>query len=171
MSIKRALRLIEKFAAIVSRCKQCGAFDEYLDPDNPYCYKCFDPNRPGTKKDKLEPSSYKKPTGKFNASSAISGLKRIDHNRFSPIDVGKYKVSIQGSSDHYCAPRKTLDNPNDYTYMEVAIFKDDEWVVPLDDPKFKDKSWAQNFEQGGSTSVGSLPRKEIEKMLEDLYNA
>ena len=36
------------------------------------------------------------------------------------VKAGNYKLSIQGSSGHYCSPRKTLP-VNMYAHMELAI--------------------------------------------------
>lgn len=46
MSLKRAIRLIEKFAEIPKypKCKKCGDTDPYLGDDG-LCYKCFDQNK------------------------------------------------------------------------------------------------------------------------------
>jgi len=43
------------------------------------------------------------------------------------IPCGKYRLSIQASEYHYCVPRKTLYNMEDYSKMEFAIFNQGGW--------------------------------------------
>ena len=55
---------------------------------------------------------------------------------FDAIPCGKYRLSIQGSEGHYCSPRTTL-YPDLYEDMEIAIFKNNEWVHPTKSKKLK----------------------------------
>ena len=56
-----------------------------------------------------------------NANS-ISEFRKLD-----AIKAGRYKMSVQGSTGHYCSPRKTL-NPRDYSEMELALFNKKGWL-------------------------------------------
>lgn len=44
-----------------------------------------------------------------------------EYRMLKAVKAGNYKLSIQGSSGHYCWPRQTLP-VNMYTDMELAIF-------------------------------------------------
>ena len=58
-------------------------------------------------------------------------LRRIPNTPLCEnIKAGKFRVSVQASDGHYCSPRTTLDNPNDYKLFEVAIFRHGQWVLP-----------------------------------------
>lgn len=49
-----------------------------------------------------------------------------EYRMFNPIKAGNYKLSIQGSTTHYCTPRQTC-TPNMYSTMELAIFNRNGW--------------------------------------------
>jgi hypothetical protein len=59
------------------------------------------------------------------------------HRHFNGITAGEYTLSIQASEYHYCEPRETLEDLSQYTEMEIAIFKNGEWVQPREDEKIK----------------------------------
>jgi len=40
---------------------------------------------------------------------------------FDPIDIGRFRLSIQASSSHHCSPRQDL-HPYQYDEMEIAIY-------------------------------------------------
>ena len=42
---------------------------------------------------------------------------------FDPIEIGRFRISIQASHCHHCSPRKDL-NPYQYDEMEVAVYED-----------------------------------------------
>ena len=44
------------------------------------------------------------------------------------IKLGDYELSIQASEHHYSYPKETLNNLFDYEDMEIAIFKNDEFI-------------------------------------------
>ena len=62
----------------------------------------------------------------------IERLQRKEKSEFTSKDytsarnqhliIGEYTISIQCSSTHYCEPRKTLENLEDYTRMEMALW-------------------------------------------------
>lgn len=72
-----------------------------------------------------------------NSSPFIRMLKRIT--------VGAYELSIQASEYHYCVPRETLVNLFDYEAMEVAIFKNEEWVNVEQDSLFDEWEEREQF--------------------------
>jgi len=43
------------------------------------------------------------------------------------VKCGKYSMSVQGSTTHYCAPRITLP-VEDYALMELALFNKKGWL-------------------------------------------
>ena len=46
---------------------------------------------------------------------------KAEYRMLKAVKAGNYKLSIQGSSGHYCSPRQTLP-VNMYADMELAIF-------------------------------------------------
>lgn len=57
-----------------------------------------------------------------NANATNDGFRMMDS-----IKAGKYTLSIQGSTGHYCMPRKTL-RPEQYERMELALFGKKGWL-------------------------------------------
>lgn len=55
-----------------------------------------------------------------------------DYRCFVRVDAGKYKMSVQGSTGHYCSPRELI-SPDLYSTMELALFKGDKWINPRRD--------------------------------------
>ena len=41
---------------------------------------------------------------------------------FAPVEIGRFRISIQASSSHHCSPRKDL-HPYQYDEMEIAIYE------------------------------------------------
>lgn len=50
------------------------------------------------------------------------GLTYSEYRVLNAIMAGNYKLSIQGSTGHYCSPRETI-HPSRYYTMELAIFR------------------------------------------------
>lgn len=50
-----------------------------------------------------------------------------EYRNLNAVKAGKYKMSVQGSSGHYCSPRATLP-VEDYTLMELALFNKKGWL-------------------------------------------
>lgn len=50
-----------------------------------------------------------------------------DYRMLDAVKAGKYKMSVQGSTTHYCSPRKTLP-VEDYELMELALFNKKGWL-------------------------------------------
>ncbi|MDK0595798.1 hypothetical protein P5F14_15295 [Clostridium perfringens] len=72
-----------------------------------------------------------------NSSPFIRMLKRIT--------VGAYELSIQASTYHYSVPRKTLVNLFDYEAMEVAVFKNKDWINVEEDSLFDEWEEREQF--------------------------
>jgi hypothetical protein len=53
-----------------------------------------------------------------------------DFRMFKAIKVGKYYMSVQGSTGHYCSPRTTV-SPDVYSRMELAIINKHESMVSI----------------------------------------
>lgn len=51
----------------------------------------------------------------------IRNLFRNPAGYFPPVTCGKYFVSVQASSGHYCEPRKNLNKLGLYDQVEVAV--------------------------------------------------
>jgi hypothetical protein len=109
----------------------------------------------------------------------VAELKRIPQPKkwtdigladFERLPAGKFWASIQASRTHYSTPRALLPSADSYSAFEVAIFdKDDKWVVPPRDDRFKAKPWAALFEDSNSTSVaGYVPCETVAQILADL---
>jgi len=50
-----------------------------------------------------------------------------DYRMLDAVKAGKYKMSVQGSTTHYCSPRTTLPI-EDYALMELALFNKKGWL-------------------------------------------
>ncbi len=46
---------------------------------------------------------------------------------FKSLKAGRYSMSIQGSTGHYCTPREIL-SADEYVSMEIALFRDGKWL-------------------------------------------
>jgi hypothetical protein len=75
-------------------------------------------------------------------------------NRNCLIKAGQYDLSIGFSSFHYCRPRRDVE-PCEYTAVEIALFKDGEWVTPDKMESIEGFKWANMFERGFSTAVAA----------------
>lgn len=82
---------------------------------------------------------------------------------FEPIQIGDVYISIQASYGHYCSPRKTLENLNDYTSMEVALIRDDHFVSISEviDEQFLSDKLSEHFE---GTVYSYVPVELIEEV-------
>lgn len=94
-----------------------------------------------------------------NSSPFIRMLKRIT--------VGAYELSIQASTYHYSVPRKTLVNLFDYEAMEVAIFKNEEWVNVEQDSFFNEwKDRTEFLEEYDGMVAGYIPIRMIQSLCD-----
>jgi hypothetical protein len=60
------------------------------------------------------------------------------YRHFKQINAGSYKMSIQGSSGHYCNPRTVL-SVDQYSEMEIAIFdNENNWLNIMENKVLKD---------------------------------
>ena len=50
-----------------------------------------------------------------------------EYRNLDSVKAGKYKMSVQASTGHYCSPRMTLP-VGCYTHMELAIFNKRGWL-------------------------------------------
>ena len=50
-------------------------------------------------------------------------VRAVSSNRFRAIPCGKYELSIQASSTHYCSPKETHESAKQYWSFEIAINK------------------------------------------------
>jgi len=86
------------------------------------------------------------------------------------LKAGDYEMSIQASFAHYCEPRETLEDLSQYTEMELALFKDGEWVQPRGDEKIKVfpryAELEERYEEGNVAVAGWVPVD----LLQDLYD-
>ena len=106
--------------------------------------------------------------------SARKGSSK-DYRIFNCIDVGKYSLSIQASSTHYCTPRELL-SPEFYSSKEMAIFKEDGWIAITKSsifrafPRFNElmsraDGHFSNGDNSGRVVFGYVPVD----LIEDLY--
>ncbi|TYS68673.1 hypothetical protein FZC76_06925 [Sutcliffiella horikoshii] len=75
-------------------------------------------------------------------------------------------LSIQASYGHYCSPRKTLPLEM-YSSMELAIFKDGEFVSVQEVTENKEviSELSEHYE---GTVYGGVPVETLEKLYKDL---
>lgn len=104
-----------------------------------------------------------------------------EYQFFERLKAGRFELSVQGSTLHYCSPRASLP-ADEYRRMEVAIFKDGDWVYPNLDRPLRHFPWAHWFEcmherndrdarqiPRRSTSVAlGVPVETIQQMYDDL---
>lgn len=86
---------------------------------------------------------------------------------FNPIKFGNnVELSVQASFSHYCSPRTTTDL-KDYTSMEIALFKDGEFIslTGLLIPHIDLMKRAEGYYEG--TVYGYMPVE----MIEEIYQA
>ena len=93
-----------------------------------------------------------------------------NHRMFKWIEAGDYRMSIQASEYHYCEPRLTLEDLSNYEEMELALFKNGEWVQPREDEKIKSfpryAELEERYEKGNVAVAGYVPVD----LLQDLYD-
>lgn len=96
-----------------------------------------------------------------------SGIFRINEW----INLGDYKLSIQASNSHYCTPRENLIDLFEYESMEVAIFKNGDFIN-LEKDSFFDK-WKDRdlFLENYDTQVaGYVPIDVIQSLFNYMLN-
>jgi hypothetical protein len=91
---------------------------------------------------------------------------------FRRIPAGPYRLSIQASGEHHCAPRKIVPG-EDYDRWEVAVFSaDGAWVTPQTHPEvFADRTWSQYWvpsETGDSASGQYVPTEVVQTFYDFL---
>jgi hypothetical protein len=80
---------------------------------------------------------------------------------------GRYRLSVQASSTHYCEPREDGLNLSDYAEVELALFDGDEWTRPSEIPGLEDLD--ELWEQGMGACVGGwIPRETVERIRSHL---
>lgn len=92
------------------------------------------------------------------------------HSRmYRHIPVGEFNLSIQASEHHYCNPRCTLPL-NAYSSMEMAIFRDKDWVNPKTDEQFKNferlTELSERWEDGEVAVGGYIPVDLIQALCD-----
>jgi len=81
------------------------------------------------------------------------------HPRFEQLTFGDgVALSIQGSRTHYSTPRENLEYLDDFEEVEIAVFKDSRWAVPVEFLKL--------FEPGGCPVAPYVPKATAEEMVE-----
>lgn len=173
MSIKRALKLINKFAAIpiYNKCRRCGDADPYLG-ENELCYKCFDLGKEKIKAVKQDVGTQKK---KQSPRTILARLQRETDYAFEGIKLGDFILTIVAGrvSSLKCEPHMIYKNVDDYESVSAYIetVKQGLTINPSEDYRFKDKSWAKYFGHTTSCVGVFIPIPDIEKMIEDLQDA
>jgi hypothetical protein len=88
------------------------------------------------------------------------GKRRI----FRRVPAGAYRISIQASGEHHCAPQR-LVAVEDYDRWEVALFAaDGSWVTPQTHPElFSSSPWVQYWvpSNTGETASGQYVPTEV----------
>jgi hypothetical protein len=102
---------------------------------------------------------------------AMFGLSaRTMHFRnFKPIKAGNYNVSIQASENHYCSPRKTLEDIFEYYSFEVAIWQgEDGPMLNIQEIPFP----IPHAEYWGEDIVGAgVPAVAVQEIVDALCDA
>jgi hypothetical protein len=94
----------------------------------------------------------------FDEDNAYRSLKHIKKDDIS--------LSIQASYGHYCTPRLTLSDLNDYSSMEFALIKEGEFIQVKDIlPNFSALEEIEEYFDG--SVYGYVPVN----LIEELYKA
>lgn len=95
-------------------------------------------------------------------------LKRNDAGLYNRIICGNgFELSVQAGEYHYSTPRIDNAGRENYTAWEIAIFENDEWVVPINDKRFT--SIAEHFDTSGITAVAAyVPTANVQEIYEML---
>lgn len=90
----------------------------------------------------------------------------MNYRQFEPIRIGpNLWLSIQASYGHYCKPRKTVRDLNEYTHWEFALFNKDDFVRVADVlPNFASLAEIEYYEQSVYAYVPA-------DLVEELYVA
>lgn len=83
------------------------------------------------------------------------------------IKLGDYELSIQASEHHYSYPKETLNNLFDYEDMEIAIFKNNEFVNIEEDSFFNRWKDREEFLKSYDGMVGVYTPIKIIQSLYD----
>lgn len=103
-------------------------------------------------------------------SKTLKGIMPFDEDRtyrgFKHIRKGDISLSIQASYGHYCTPRKTLRNLDDYMSMEFALIDASGDFIRVKEilPNFKRLN---EIEEYWNTVYGYVPVD----LIEELYQA
>jgi hypothetical protein len=97
----------------------------------------------------------------FDDDSILRGFKHIQ--------IGDLSLSIQASWGHYCTPRRTLNNLDEYSTMEFAIIQDDGEFATVSEvlPTF---SRLDEIEEYENTVYGYVPVDLIEQLYQELIS-
>ena len=77
------------------------------------------------------------------------------------IQCGEYKLSIGFSCNHYCSPRKKTHN-GEYESVELALFKNGNWVIRFDMKNIFEFKWADLWEDEEKFSIAPyVPIKTV----------
>jgi hypothetical protein len=83
----------------------------------------------------------------------------FEYHEVRPLTIcAKADISIQGSNTHYCSPRTYLENIQEYSTVEIALFdKSGKWIQPRECALLQDfKGLSELIEsyEKGYTAVG-----------------
>lgn len=86
---------------------------------------------------------------------------------FEPIRIkGDYFLSIQASYGHRCKPRVTLEDLDDYTHWEIAVYNENDFVRISDvAPEFRSLAEIELYRDG--TAYNFVPTD----LVGELYSA
>lgn len=83
----------------------------------------------------------------------------FEYHEVRPLTIcAKADISIQGSNTHYCSPRTYLENIQEYSTVEIALFdKSGNWIQPRECALLQDfkglSELIKSYEKG-YTAVG-----------------
>jgi hypothetical protein len=105
-----------------------------------------------------------------NDSKAVGKIMPFDedltYRKFIGFQFGNIWLSIQASYGHYCTPRKTLKDINEYTAMEFALMNKEGFISVSDAlPNFTRLKEIEEYED---TVYGYVPVELIEELYQEL---
>ncbi|MCP8969709.1 hypothetical protein [Ectobacillus ponti] len=93
-------------------------------------------------------------------------LRSGAYRGFAGLQFGDVTLSIQASQAHYCTPRKTLEDLTQYSRMEFALIREEEFIsvrrILPDFPRLEE------IEEFKDTVYAYVPVELIEELCEAL---
>jgi len=180
MSIKKALKLLSKFAEIpvYPKCQVCGDADPYADPNDPYCHRHFDSNKKSKEisddDKKLNILKVKQEDADYLINTILKKRRTDNTGYLGEILAGNYVIVLE--AEDY----KAGDFGDKSNYFNLGLYnKQGKLINPneideLNNKSWTNKSWIKYFTRRSASAVKNLadkmPKKELGLMISELMS-